>query len=298
MFQRCLICTDFEDGLHRLTKFVPSLVESGFNQIVFLHSVPLRESIMIPKPDEKRMEEAREKLQSASENVPEGVDVQVEVVSGEPVDCILKVVAKYGSQLIIVGASNRSMLAEGLFGSTTVDLSQRVQIPIFTLPEALVSAFTDEELDLRCRYLYRHLLIPYNDSEASQQLVQYLQQHIRDRGLGGCRTCLLSWVIETGGPKALDEYQKTQQQDAQEKISQLQGELESLGLQVKTDVRLGKSVVDLLELARMFNICAIAISSDKVGKYWRFALPSVATDVLRRSFQPVLFFPTLEKDQQ
>ncbi|WP_071517610.1 universal stress protein [Geitlerinema sp. PCC 9228] len=298
MFQSCLICTDFEDGLHRLTKFVPSLAACGFNRIVFMHSVPLRTKTMIPKPDEKRMDEARERLQVDRENIPEGVEVRSEVVSGEPVDCILKVAADHGSQLLMVGASNRSMLAESLFGSTTVELSDRVEIPILTVPEALVSALTDEELDLRCRHLYRHLLLPYNDSAASQQLTKYLQQHLRDRGLGGCQTCLLSWVIETGGPIALDEYQKSQQEAAREKIDQVKEELASLGLQVTTDVRLGKSVVDLLELARMSNICAIAISSDKLGKYWRFALPSVAAEVLRRSFQPVLFFPTLEPDQQ
>ncbi|NEO51139.1 MAG: universal stress protein, partial [Moorea sp. SIO4A3] len=35
MFQHCLICTDFSDGLYRLVEFVPSLAAGGLKKIIF-----------------------------------------------------------------------------------------------------------------------------------------------------------------------------------------------------------------------------------------------------------------------
>ena len=35
MFESCLICTEFSDGLERLAQFVPSLAKGGLKKIVF-----------------------------------------------------------------------------------------------------------------------------------------------------------------------------------------------------------------------------------------------------------------------
>ena len=54
MFESCLICTDFNDGLHRLMDFIPNLAAGGLKQIIFCHSVPLWEEGEVPRIDREK----------------------------------------------------------------------------------------------------------------------------------------------------------------------------------------------------------------------------------------------------
>jgi len=112
MFKRCLICTDFTDGLDRFASFVPSLSASGVNYLVFLHSVPYWEEGEIPHVDEEKVEAAKKRLQVALENVPDGIEVKVEVPSGRPSDTI--------PRIVLAGTPIRSFLQEKVFGSTSL----------------------------------------------------------------------------------------------------------------------------------------------------------------------------------
>jgi hypothetical protein len=61
-------------------------------------------------------------------------------------------------------------------------------------------------------------------------------------------------------------------------------------LQVDVEVRLGEPIVDILELAQMSDICAIAVSADNLSNLWDW-LPSFRRELLRRSCEPIIFFP-------
>jgi nucleotide-binding universal stress UspA family protein len=117
MFEKILICTDFADGLHRLTHFVTSLAAGGIKQIVFLHVIPLPETRTIPKIDREQIEQAQARLSAALDHSPAGVDVKVEVKSGRAVETILKVAQHYQSELIVLGSQAHSLLTEKLIGS-------------------------------------------------------------------------------------------------------------------------------------------------------------------------------------
>ncbi|NEQ67016.1 MAG: universal stress protein, partial [Symploca sp. SIO2D2] len=174
MFQRCLICTDFSDGLYRLVEYVPSLAASGIKQIIFLYCVPLWEEGEIPRIDEEATAAARDRLKVATENIPEGVEVFIETPSGRPIDQIPKAAKHYQADVILTGMPIRSLLQEKLFGSTTAALAREAKTPLLILRPQLLSTYTCEELDLRCRHLFQYLLIPYNGSHASQYLVEQI----------------------------------------------------------------------------------------------------------------------------
>lgn len=63
MFERCLICTDFSDGLYRLGEFVGSLAAGGIKQLTILHSVPLWEGGEIPRVDKEAIASSQQRLQ-------------------------------------------------------------------------------------------------------------------------------------------------------------------------------------------------------------------------------------------
>lgn len=289
MFKRCLICTDFSDGLHRLVEFVPSLATSGIKQIIFLHVVPLWEEGEIPRIDEEAIAAARKRLEASLEGVPEGVEVSVEVASGRPVDAISKVAQSYKADVILTGTSTRNLLKEKLFGSTTTALAKACVTPLLILRPELVSTYTREELSLRCQHLWRYLLIPYDGTESSSYLLQKIKEYAQSQPDQSLVHCMLVWVVEEGGRREIPK--DYQLQEAQEKLELVKAELTQPGLEVSTQVRLGDPFTEILDIALVHDISAIAVSSNTLGKFKEWSARSFAGELIRRSWFPILFFP-------
>ncbi|MGL5194707.1 MAG: universal stress protein [Chroococcales cyanobacterium] len=289
MFKRVLISTDLSDGLVRLGKFLPSLAAGGMEHIAFVHSVPLWTKGQIPREDTEKISLARDRLNGILSQVPDGLQVEVEVLSGNPTENILKAAERYKSEVMILGASNRNLLSEKLFGSTTLDLSGRTNIPMMTIPTALLSPLTSEELDLRCRHLFRYILLPYADTQASGVLIEEFKRYAQKRPPNSLERCMLAWVIDAGVLRKVPKDYKLK--EAHEKLAPIQAELEAIGLQVDVEVRLGEPLLDILDLAQMSDICAVALASNSLGKILDW-FPSFAAEVLRRSCEPVIFFPS------
>ena len=289
MFKRCLICTDFTDGLDRFASFVPSLSASGLNFIVFLHSVPYWEEGEIPRVDEERIASAKKRLEVALQNVPEGVEVKVEVPSGKPSDTIPRIIEQEEIEVVLAGTPIRSFLQEKVFGSTSLSLAQATSAPLMIFRPNHISVYTQEELELRCQHLWRSLLIPYNDSEAAQYLVKQIKKYVQDDGNSTLKECILLWVISEGGrmPKEALESRK---QEAEKRIQEVKADLESVGLKVSTQVRVGNPILEILNGVVAKDVSAIAVGSDDRGGLLQWTVQSLADEILRSSWYPVLFF--------
>lgn len=147
MFQRCLICTDFSDGLDRLAEFVSSLAAGGIEQLIFLDSVPLWEEGEIPRIDQEAIEKAQHRFQERLKTIPDGVEVKVEVPSGRPVDTIPKVAKTNQVDLIIIGMPIQSLLQEKLFGSTAAGLAKACVTPLLIVRSQLVRTYTRDRTE-------------------------------------------------------------------------------------------------------------------------------------------------------
>lgn len=289
MFERCLICTDFSDGLYRFAEFVSSLAAGGIKHLTFLHSVPIWEGGEIPRVDKEAIASSQQRLQQLLKNIPEGIDVKIEVPSGRPLDTIPKVAKAENVELIIIGTAPQNLLQEKLFGSTATALVKACTTPLLILRPQLISTYTREELDLRCQHLLSCLLIPYNGSNSSKYLVQRVKEYAQKRSESSLKQCLLMWVVEEGGRREIPKDYKLR--DAQEQLNQVKAELEELGLEVNTEVRLGNPYEEILATASVNDTSAIAIASDHLGKMIEFPARSFASELMRRSWHPILFFP-------
>jgi nucleotide-binding universal stress UspA family protein len=265
------------------------LAASGIKHIVFLHSVPVWEEGEIPRINQEGIDKARDRFQQQLKNVPEGVEVTIEVPSGRPIDTIPKVAKHHKVDVILVGMPIRSLLQEKLFGSTSAGLVRACTTPLLSLRSQLISTYTREELDLRCRHLFRYLLIPYDGSNASQYLVQRIKQSVQHQQNRSLEQCMLLWVVGEGGRREVPK--DYQIEDARAKLQAVKAELEQLGLQVNAEVRLGNPYEEVLDAALEYDISAIAISSDNLGKLIEWPVRSFAGELMRRSWHPVLFFP-------
>lgn len=290
MFHRLLICTSLHDGLQRLVNFVPEIAASGVHQIVFLHVMPI-EDRGIPKPDEAKIQQVRSQLTHTSTELPAGVEVKVEVQYGRTADRILATAQDYQSDLIILGTESRSLLTEKLFGSTATALCQARKTPVMILRPQLISTYTVAELSLRCRHLFRYLLVPYNGSHASESLIAYIHQAGTAQSLGSLQECFLLWVLEESArlDKLLHE---SRLQEAETKLAAAKSRLEQVNLQVTTQVIVGEPVPETLRIALEYDITAIALASDSLGRLGELSKPSFAGEMLRRSWHPVVFFPS------
>jgi nucleotide-binding universal stress UspA family protein len=280
MFERVLICTDFKDGLQRLAHYTDALAAGGMKQIVFLHVVPLLEKRTVPKSDNDRVEQAQARLTAAVGSSPAGVDVQIEVRSGQSVETILQVAKSYGSEAIVLGSQTHNSLVDLLLGSTMTELSHRTPIPLLILRPQLIAAFTAEELRLRCQHLLRAVLVPYDGSTAANFLVQQLKQLAQKQTDRFLERCVLCWVTNS-----------IPTQTEQNLLTDIKVDLEAANLQVTTDLRRGTPLAEILEVAQIEEISAIAISTGTMGKFQEWIMASFAAELLRLSWSPVLFFP-------
>ncbi|MDJ0701777.1 MAG: universal stress protein [Leptolyngbyaceae cyanobacterium MO_188.B28] len=289
MFQNALICTDFSDGLYRLVEFVPSLAAGGIKQITFFNNVPLEKEREIPRVDQDNIERSRDRLSAALNNPPPGVKVQVEVECGLPIDNILKLAQNSEADIIFLGMPTRTLLTEKLFGSTTMELTQQTPIPLLILRPQLISAYTTEELDLRCRHIFRYLLIPYDGSKSADYLVEQVKKRVQSQPDCALEKCLLCWILDEGVRKELQPADPLG--EAQTKLEAAKAVLSNLDLEVNTEIRQGVPIEALLEAAEIHDITAIAVSSGSTSGFMKWSIPSFTSNILRRSWHPVMYFP-------
>jgi nucleotide-binding universal stress UspA family protein len=289
MFQRLLICTDFCDGLQRLVNFVPTLAAAGIRHLTFLHCVPLDEGGAIPRVDTDKVHQAQEKLGVATRNLPDGISVEVVVESGRPSDLILKVAQAHQVELILLGLVTQNLVTEKLFGSTTRVIYERTKIPILVVRTQLISTYTTEELDLRCRHIFRHLMVPYDGSDAAKRVIQSIKELVPAFTPPVVEACTVCQVLES-----TERWNVSRQpyiEAAEATLALVKAELAPLNLQVDTQVRLGGAVSELLRACLEPDVSAIAVSHNRRNRLLEMSIPSFTVELLRQSWHPVLYFP-------
>ena len=288
MFKSCLVCTDFTDGLYRFIDCVQDLAQCGLNKIVFFHSVPLWDEGEVPRIDEEKVERAKQRLQKATENVPDGISVEIEVLSGKPLDTIPRVLKAHPVDVIMTGTPIRSLLQEKFFGSTSAGLAKITSKPLNIIRPELITTYTREELALRCQHLWRYLLIPYNDSKTARYLIEEIKKYAKNRSDCSLKQCMLMTVVDDCGRKSVLAEERTQ--EAETNLQSVKTELEELGIEVNTLVKTGNPLQEITTAALDFDISAIAIATDYRNSLLQWTVRSFANDLMRSSWFPVLLF--------
>ncbi|NJL48552.1 MAG: universal stress protein [Leptolyngbyaceae cyanobacterium SM2_5_2] len=295
MFQRALICTDFNDGMYRMAQFVPSLVAGGFSALTFFHNVGLQVEREIPRQDPELLAKPKQRLSDLLREVPDTVKVAVEVLMGNASDNILKLAKQYQSEVIFLGSPTRTMLEEKLFGSTAMKLSEKTPVPLTILRPQLMSTYTTAELELRCANLFRYLLLPYDGTQGGRTLVETIKRQVQSNPHSVLERVRLLWVIDENIRRELQGDNPLQQ--AQDELSRVQTDLAELGLVVNTTVCEGDPIKEIMAVAEVHDISAIATCSRGIGGIMKWSAPSLTRDILRQSWHPVLFFPPADRSQ-
>ena len=102
-------------------------------------ALPTREMIEHSITDDDLERTARERahreLEHAAERV-DGVQVESELLEGQPVPALLELASRRGARLLVTGTRARMGLDWVLMGSVTADLAARAPCPVVTVPRA------------------------------------------------------------------------------------------------------------------------------------------------------------------
>ncbi|MEN9227038.1 MAG: universal stress protein [Gloeomargarita sp. GMQP_bins_120] len=291
VFKKLLIATDLRDGLHRLLRFVPALGAGGIEAVTFVHAVPYRDTGVRIKEDLEALAAARAKLVLPADTG--GVQVQSLVRSGKPADVVSQAAQEVGAELILLGTQQRNVLAEKILGSDALALMRRCDLPLMIMRPQLVQVLTAEELELRCRHLFYHLLLPYRGCPESKHLLAQVLDRLQKVAHPRVETCHLVWVVE-------DPIRRDYDPDPQE-IARAERELDQVATQltpyvphVHTHVRTGNPVEAILELAQLLDISAVTLTEANMTNLWNLSLP-LGGEMLRRFPYPLILFSSPEK---
>jgi nucleotide-binding universal stress UspA family protein len=297
MFQRLLIATDMVDGLQRLAAHTPDLACAGAKAVTFIHAVPLVESESIPREDQAKLQQslqqfqqiqARGKTAGQAAGATPDLPVQFEVRSGKPIPVICQYIQQQQPDLVVVGTAVRNLLGEKLFGSNTQGILQQTAAPLLILRPPLIQTFLADELVIRCQQLWQHLLLPVDGSQSSNRMIEKLQTQCTQTKTPPQIT--FCWVVDTVGESENVIAQRTEA--AQQKLQAIMAPFLAKGFSVNQQIRYGNPVLEVTAAARELAVSAIVTASGNVGKFWELSIPSFAGELLRRSWHPILFFPS------
>ena len=293
MFQHCLICTDFTDGLQRTIHFVSALKKGGFNKVTFFHSVPIWDEGEVPRVDREKITEMKEKLAPALENIPDGMEVNIEVLSGSAAENIIDLTKKYDIDFIITGTPLSNSLQNLLFGSTTAKLTKKVHIPVMVLRPQLIWVYREEELYSRFQNLNDYWLIPYQDHDHDRDLINKVKEYATDKSDQKPPKCLLITTVDDVSRSRL--ITENNVQEAKQKLAKLKKELESVGVEVETIVKTGSHLEIVFETALTYNISAIAVANDRdsklIDRILDLTVGNDSSNLLNCSWFPLVYFP-------
>lgn len=284
-----LIPTDLHDGLPKLTHYLEALRTAGARKLIFLHARPINEDGDKPRLREEKLQQARERLKIDPTTVPADLKAEVIIENRRPADAILDTVEKHQIDLVLASRPLRNLLDEKLFGSTTIEVLQRIKVPVMIMRPHLLWVMTTAELNLRCQNLFRHLLVPYDHSPSAQHLVQQLRQGAQQPDQTSIASLTFCWIISDAGQRELGIAEERPK--AEKILAQLKQEFTGYGLRVETEIRFGNPVVEAQLAANYRDIYGIAVSSSSVGKIWELSIPSFAGEIIRRCVFPVIYFP-------
>ena len=291
VFKRLVIATDLRDGLQRFSQFLPALGAGGIEAVTFVHGVPYRDTGVRTREDTEALALAAAKLTLPTETG--GVQVQRVIRSGKPPEVVVQVAQEVGADLILLGTQQRNVLAEKFLGSDSLSIMRKCDIPLMVIRPQFVQVLTAEELALRCRHLFYHLLLPYRGLPESKHLLACVLGQLQKYATPKVECCHLVWVVADPIRRDFDP-DPQEIARAEEELAQVATQLSPYIPQVFTHVRTGNPVEACLTLAQTLDISAITLTEDHMTNLWDLSI-SLGGELLRRIPYPLILFSSPAK---
>lgn len=292
MFRTLLVPLDGSAfGEHALPYALETARSSGAAiELVHVHElVRLEELTVDPQWDEEVREQERGYLASMADRISRAAAgaVSFTLLVGTPVRALCEQADEAGADLIVMTTHGRGGFERAWIGSVADGLVRRVEIPILLIRPR------EETPDLEREVRFRHILVPLDGSEFSEQILEHALAIGRP---GGARYTLLRIVppslLVGGRVIEVDEERVTEiMRRSQDYLGRVAERLRRRSVEVATQVVAHPSPAGaILEWAAAYGADLIAMTTHGRGGLARLVLGSVADKVLRGTAVPLLLY--------
>lgn len=231
-------------------------------------------------------------LRSVAETLPGGVPVRTTTLRGSPVDEILALASQQPDTIIAMSTHGRGGVRRMLFGSIADKITRGA-----TCPVALVRGEAPVAVSRTPK-----VLVPLDGSELAESALP-LAAALAGREGGALHLLRVApsyWNAPyiAYGPEAfyLDAQQIAQlteeaQEEARAYLDRVATRLRADGARVTWEVRVGRAADEIIRVAETIEPDLVVMSSHGRGGVRRWALGSVAEEVLHRGTMPVVVVP-------
>ncbi|ARS91051.1 universal stress protein [Natrarchaeobaculum aegyptiacum] len=246
----------------------------GIEEIHLVTVVPSNVHAGMPGIDfEKRRRRGLERYSRVIEDA--GFDVESHVVRGTPHRRIRGIAETIGASLTIVGSRGQSPLENRVIGSTARNLARTTVTPL--LVNRVEREAEDPEV-LR-EHLFRRMLFATDFSENADRAFDSFS-YLR----GATKEATLVHVETPKDPGLADD-------DPEDRLDELAGQLEEWGIETRTDVRQGDPADEILAAEEQYRPTTILVGSRGHSRLRRLLLGSVSEDLVARANGNVMLVP-------
>ncbi len=279
MIGRVLYPTDFSLASESGTSVLKDLKDVGVREVVLLHVIDLNRligpvsGIDIPAVLHDYEDETRQNLERFGKKIEDmGFEVTVlEPVAGDPASVIADVAVEVNADLIAIPSHGKGLISGMLLGSVSEGVVKKSRVPV------LVIKFISEGGELKTLFdrLFRKILLAYDFSENSEELVRYVREFaVR----GKAEEVVVVHVIEKGD--AIDD-------EKMRKLDEIRRTFLKHGIDSETIIEAGTPYKEIVRIAEEKSVTMVAVSAKGEGLL-RSLLGGTADGVVRRSRVPVL----------
>lgn len=239
---------------------------------------------------DERVRQAQDYLHLVSANLNSDKPAQIQVLSGNPVDELLKQLKDASNTVVAMSTHSRGGLERFLFGSVADKVIRGVNVPVAVVRHPSRSLPS-----------VRNITVPLDGSEmsaAALPMAMLLNQD--DCTIGLVRVIDMPHVHENltlkygsiwSDPDLASGITLDAEDEAREAMIDVAQRLRAAGCHVTWEVRVGKPGDEIIRAAETTGSDLIVMATHGLGGLRRWAFGSVTDDVIHRSSLPVLVIP-------
>ena len=280
MFEKLLLCTDFSEYATKISSCVPTL--PGIQEIVLLHVFdatilhiqgwtynPQIENAKI------RLGEQKQHLESLGLQVKTRLDV---ITSGNVPGAIVSTADEENVSLIVMGARGESLIEQTFLGSVARAVLRTTKHHTLILNDNVVESMKAGSGTV-CPQILSKVIFPTDFTKPSDAALDIV------KGMKGTGTLVLLHVITEG--QTAEEIKKSEE-ETQQRLNTLIGDLTTKGITVISHMRFGDPVEEILRCAKEEEASLIFLSSHGSGWLHTLLQGEKSIDVVMHAKRPVL----------
>ncbi|MGH2532840.1 MAG: universal stress protein [Thermomicrobiales bacterium] len=240
---------------------------------------------------QRELQQAAERWQAVAPRV------EIDVVSGDPAEEIMRVCQKRGCELIALATRGRGALGRWTFGSVADRVARTSTVPV------LLVRPQDAESEIRRPHV-RRLVVPYDGSELAAEAIPVAQRlatrlgvevHLLQAVNPAAITMPYPSMEAAYSAELLAELDQQLEQEAQTSLAEVARPLAEAGVKVTTAVVVGDPAGAIEEATTDGDL--IVMTSHGRSGVRRWLLGSVAEKLVRGGSAPVVLVPASARAQ-